>query len=76
MSFIDQGIYVRFIELPPHIEGVTLPNDDGTYDVYINSLLSETQQREAVHHEVNHINLNHFYEFKESLAVQELAASV
>jgi hypothetical protein len=76
MSLVDQGVYVRFIELPPHIKGVTLPNPDGTFDVYINSTLSEYQQKSALKHEINHINLNHFYEFKDCLATQEMAASV
>ena len=32
--------YVRLVSLPTRVEGVTLPNDDGSFDIYINSRLS------------------------------------
>ena len=35
--------------------GFVMPNDDGTYSVYINSLLSEDMQQKALRHELKHI---------------------
>ena len=54
-------VYIRYVPLPPHIEGVTLPNSDTTFDVYINSLISQDRQLESIRHEIRHIKKNHFY---------------
>ena len=53
--------YVRLIPLPPKVEGVTLPNDDGSFDIYINSRLSPARQQETLEHELRHIRHGHFY---------------
>ena len=53
--------YVRLIPLPPKVEGVTLPNDDGSFDIYINSRLSPLRQQETLEHELRHIRHEHFY---------------
>ncbi|MBQ6928079.1 MAG: hypothetical protein IJQ36_07200 [Oscillospiraceae bacterium] len=53
--------YVRLVPLPPKVEGVTLPNDDGSFDIYINSRLSPAQQQETLRHEMRHIRHDHFY---------------
>lgn len=54
--------FVRLVELPLHIRGVTLPNDDGSFDIYINSSLSPDQQQDALQHELCHIQKDHFYQ--------------
>ena len=53
--------YVRLVSLPAKVEGVTLPNDDGTFDIYINSRLSPARQQETLEHELRHIRHEHFY---------------
>ena len=53
--------YVRLIALPAKVEGVTLPNDDGSFDIYINSRLSPVRQQETLEHELRHITAEHFY---------------
>ena len=53
--------YIRLVSLPPKVEGVTVPNDDGSFDVYINSRLSPTRQQETLEHELRHIRRDHFY---------------
>ena len=53
--------FVRLVELPRTVNGVTLPNDDGTFDIYLNSLLTEDEQKTALEHEVEHIIQDHFY---------------
>ena len=47
--------YVRLIPLPVKVEGVTLPNDDGSFDIYINSRLSPAMQQATLEHELRHI---------------------
>lgn len=52
---------MRLVALPPAVEGVTLPNSDGTFDVYINSTMSPERQRRVLDHELRHISRDHFY---------------
>lgn len=53
--------YVRLVALPESVRAVTLPNDDGSFDVYINATLPELLQNRALEHELRHIRMNHFY---------------
>ena len=53
--------YVRQVRLPVRVEGVTLPNDDGSFDIYINARLSPVRQQETLAHELRHIEHDHFY---------------
>lgn len=53
--------YVRYVEFPPKVDGLTVPNDDGTFDIYINTLLSSERQEEKLKHEIRHIQDEHFY---------------
>ena len=52
---------VRLVALPRSVEGVTVPNDDGSFDIYINSRLSEGRRQSVLEHELRHIRLEHFY---------------
>lgn len=54
-------IFVRMVNLPESVRAVTLPNDDGTFDIYINAILPELLQNRALEHELRHIRLDHFY---------------
>lgn len=54
-------VTVRVIELPAKVRGVTLPNADGTYSVYVNAALSPNVQQEALLHELYHIRNDHLY---------------
>lgn len=53
--------YVHFAPLPHGVEGVSVPNDDGSFDVYINSALSTERRRETLEHELKHLEREHFY---------------
>lgn len=55
------NIFVRLVSFPKTIRAVTLPNDDGTFDIYINSNLPEELQHKALAHELEHIRGDHFY---------------
>jgi len=66
--------YVRLIPLPKSVEGVSLPNSDGSFDVYINSSLSRARRERALQHELNHITDDHFYLDRLPLGEVESAA--
>ena len=53
--------FVRLIRLPVRVEGVTVPNSDGSFSIYINELLPEEKRREVLEHELRHIRAEHFY---------------
>lgn len=55
------NIFVRLVSFPKTIRAVTLPNDDGTFDIYINSDLPKELQHKALIHELEHIRRDHFY---------------
>lgn len=56
--------YVRLVSLPSTVRGVTMPNDDGSFDVYLNCNLSIEQQAICLQHELVHIMKDHFYNDK------------
>ena len=53
--------YVRTVALPIAVEGVSVPNDDGTFDIYINARLPQEKQEEVLAHELRHLEAEHFY---------------
>ena len=65
--------YVRFVPFPLTVKGVTVVNDDGTFDIYINSNLDEIQQEKALNHELKHIKKDHFYSVKDIKVVEKEA---
>ena len=65
--------FVRLIRLPPKVRGVTVPNDDGTFSVYINDLYGDEIRREALRHELEHLARDHFYT-PDPVALQEAEA--
>lgn len=48
-------LFVHLIDLPCMVEGVSCPNPDGTYSVFINTRHTHSIQREAFYHEIAHI---------------------
>ncbi len=68
-----EDVFVRLISLPPTVKGVTLPNPDGTYSVYINNCLSCEVQQKALEHELCHIEHDHLYSNEPVAAAERLA---
>lgn len=57
-------IYIRGIELPSRVKGITVLDENGDFNVYINILLSFSTQQCTTNHEIKHIKLEHFYNFE------------
>lgn len=55
-------IFVRLVTFPVSVRAVTIPNDDGTFDIYINDVLPEELRQAALEHELKHIRKDHFYD--------------
>ncbi len=69
-----EDYYVRTVKLPGSVRGVTIPNDDGTFNVFINSSLSPECSNDTLKHELNHIKKDHFYEDTKSIEAVETEA--
>ena len=53
--------FVRLVALPPAVRGAVLPNDDGTYTIIINSVLSTATRLAVLRHALAHIKKDHLY---------------
>lgn len=49
------GTIIKMVDMPVTVKAYTVPNNDGTYTIFINSRLSSEQQKESYSHEVEHI---------------------
>lgn len=59
----DVDYFLRFVRFPNRANaGAVIPNDDGTYDIYINTRYwpDEEWVRAVLMHEIRHIILGHF----------------
>lgn len=54
-------IFVRLYSLPRGINGLTILDSDGNYNVYINSRLPRHKCIEVYEHELRHIEADDFY---------------
>ena len=61
MGYETDGIFVRYVMLPPGVNGATVTNSDGTLDVYINERLSDEGRRKALSHELRHARGSHMW---------------
>lgn len=57
-----EDIIVRLTRLPHKIEGTTSVDEEGDYNVYLNTDICDEKQRKALRHELSHIRHNHFYD--------------
>jgi hypothetical protein len=67
-------VFIRGLELPLKVKGVTVLDNNGDYNVYINVLLSDDVQKRTTRHELIHIKKEHFYDF-EPVVHNELEAN-
>ena len=58
---MDEGIFIRLVRLPSTVYGVTVKDENGDFNVYINSDLSKSAQDRAIEHELKHIRRGDFY---------------
>ena len=61
------------MNLPVGIEGITVLDENGDYNVYLNDRLSYDAQAGAFRHEVEHIRQGHFYTYENIIILEERA---
>jgi len=64
---------IRMVELPLSVHGTTVPNTDGSFDVFINSRLSQRDREETIEHELSHIDRDHFHSRRSIASIEREA---
>jgi hypothetical protein len=64
-------VIVRVAALPSRVKGVTVPDEDGNYNVYLNKCLSYETQRRAYLHEIEHITNDDFNSYEPARYIEE-----
>jgi len=54
------GIFLRYISLPPTIKGLTVQDEEGNYNIYVNTRLTYEANQQTLQHEIKHITNNDF----------------
>lgn len=51
---------IRYIDMPSTTKGMTVEDADGFYNIYINAALSIAEQKDAIKHEIRHLERKDF----------------
>jgi len=72
MTYLEGADYfVRVVDLPYGVGAQTVPNDDGTFSVYLNGRTSHDKQIDDYCHEYEHIEDDDFYNDKPIEEIEE-----
>ena len=63
--------FTYLVDMPHSVLGATIPNNDGTFSIYINSYLSDAGRCKVLEHEMKHVYMDHFYQQMKSVRVIE-----
>lgn len=73
MRYLDGADYfVRIVKFPVPIGGLVSPNEDGTFNIYINDDFPPDRRLKSYIHEVSHIENNDFYNEKPIEEVEKI----
>jgi hypothetical protein len=54
------NIFLRYISLPSTVKGLTVQDESGDYNIYINARLTYESNRQTLQHEIKHIASDDF----------------
>lgn len=63
---------IRYIDMPSVTKGMTIEDADGFFNIYINASLSAAEQKEAIKHEIRHLERKDFDTEKSLLEAETL----
>ena len=67
------SMIIRKVDLPVGVDGITILDQNGDYNVYLNDRLSYDAQAATLRHEIEHINQGHFYREDDLKVLEDLA---
>lgn len=66
-------IFVRMINLPSTVKGITVIDRNDDYNIYINAKLAPDQQKKVLEHEKRHIENGDFSSFEDIDTIEKRA---
>lgn len=63
---------IRQLDMPCGVKAFVALDEDGFYNIYVNSKLSQEEQHRAAAHELKHIAFDDFYNNKDIRSVEGL----
>lgn len=66
------NVILIYQKMPFHVRALTHKNDDGSYTIIINKNISTERQKEAVLHELTHIEGNDFSAETQATLLEEM----
>ena len=55
-----EDVFLRYIPLPHTVKGLTVQDEAGDYNIYLNARLTYEAHTETLQHELQHIDNNDF----------------
>ena len=75
MTYLENADYfVRLVDLPGTVGGFCTPNEDGTFNVFLNSRKDREHHIDSYCHELKHIEDDDFYTDKPIEEVENLGS--
>jgi len=62
-------VFIRQVDMPSRVKGMTVLDEDGNYNIYINDRLSHYARIETLQHEMRHVSNRDHYNF---LGIREI----
>lgn len=63
---------IRYVDFPCRVNGITVMDKDGFFNIYINSRLDYCQQQKAIQHEFTHIARGDFFRADELEKIESM----
>lgn len=67
-------IFIRLVNLPSTVKGITVTDGNDDYNIYINAKLSPDEQEKVLEHEKRHIENNDFSSLEDIEAIEDRAS--
>lgn len=67
------SMIIRKLDLPIGVNGITVLDENGDYNIYLNARITGDAQARAFRHEVEHIKQGHFYSYEDIKKIEEQA---
>ncbi len=56
--------------MPLHVKGLTVKDENGDYNIYLNSDIPDEKRVNAFRHELEHIKHGHFYSYSDVVSLE------
>lgn len=56
-------VFLRYVSLPTTVKGLTVQDETGNYNIYVNTRLTYEANQQILQHEIKHIENNDFQKF-------------